>query len=239
MRRWPLLLSCTLLFSLFLGGYSFLQSHYQAKFATQTVRFHQCFDKSHQLKLEALYLVRLSQYDESIQAFNLARDFYSYCHDFLPTSLGAWFDTSQKFHALKYLFLTDYADLFYQFALFQGENLNPQKDLKLAIGAAQQAIHYITKACGLKGQDSCLAQKQTYLTFLGDNYRLVQNYRKALDLFKKADDTNPDNPTNLSFWGLTLYETGAKDEALTKWKLALKKDPSAPANLMMQQLGLY
>lgn len=197
--------------------------------------FKSCVDQAHIVKLQGIALAQQNRFDDSAKLFNIARDAYSACNSFIPTDLLSYFFLPESFRLAKKDFYSDFADLFFQYALIQQDEDNVHQNLEGTVGAMKLALEKLELACEIKNDDSCASRKQSYMTVLGDSYRLQKNLDQALVLFEMANQSRPDDPANLSFWGLTLFEKGLREEAYQKWNSAIAKDPSAPAAEMMKE----
>ncbi len=198
-------------------------------------RFKQCVDYAHGIKLQALSFLQQNNFSEALPYFGASRDTYSQCNQYFPTGLNIYSTMPEDLVLARKDYLIDFADLFFQFALFEQDDQNPEQNLDLAIGAMEQALLRLEEGCNLKADEKCNGRKQSYYTVLGDAYRLRHDLDSALGMFLKADLANPNDPANLSFWGLALYEKGDYATAYEKWSLAATKDPTSPAVEMMKQ----
>ncbi len=197
--------------------------------------FKSCVDQAHGVKLQGIALAQQNRFEDSAKLFNIARDAYTTCNDFIPTDLLSYFFLPESFKLAKMDFYADFADLFFQYALIQQDEDNTNQNLEGTIGAMKLALEKLELACEIRNDASCSACRQSYYTVLGDSFRLKKELDQALLMFEKANQFRADDPANLSFWGLTLFEKGLRDEAYQKWNSALAKDPSAPAAEMIRE----
>jgi len=235
MRRFVLIFLPILGVGILTGVYFHLRSLYHTQFENQFPRLHDCAVKAKAVKGKGMKLASDLKFDEAITTMGNARDFYEYCEQFFPTGLSAFYNSGPDLGEARKAFYIDFSDLFFQFALIQQAEENQKPDLDLAVGAMERALETIHTACKMGGDVYCSSRKQSYYTILGDAYRVKKNFRHAIDMFEKADNAKPDDPANLSFWGLALFESGKKEKAFKKWQLAIQKDPNAPAKEMMRE----
>ncbi|MBI4412178.1 MAG: hypothetical protein HY541_06820 [Deltaproteobacteria bacterium] len=222
-----------------LAGLHFhLRSLYRTQFENQFPRLRDCAIKARQVKEDGIKLANTLKFDRAVAELGSARDFYQYCEVFFPTGLSAFYNSGRDLDGARKAFYMDFSDLFFQFALIQQAEENQKPDLDLALGAISMAIETIDKACEAVGDDYCVSRKQSYFTILGDMYRVKKDFKRAVNMFKQADTLKPDDPANLSFWGLSLFESGDHKGAQKKWERAVAKDPNAPAKEMIRQYAV-
>jgi len=97
---------------------------------------------------------------------------------------------------------------------------------KMKLDKISEAIDDFTKAIGSFSSD---ATEELYNSRFnrGVCHRRLGNLQRSIDDFRKAIETKADRPSAFNNLGLSLFENGEFEDALTNYGLAIKLDRSA------------